>query len=327
MNWSFAKNISIVCLIVLNILLGGLVYFTSTKYTLTSVQERALNNYLSQSNVTLNGKPVKNFAPMCALTITPYPFGTDEVRKLFFPDSSEASGITVSLEDGAAVLHARGGQTCTIDGNTVYYENPENFMGPAIENTEAEKTAKAFMAQAPNLFKGFALDKTYTQDGTTILEYRSKYQSSILYANALLLAVNSNGIEQAEIQMNEINGTDGAAREILSPDAALYLFVQNANYILGDEPISLDSMDIVYTDAENGTAVPCYRFYLEGGGQPVLINAYTNEVLLPSAREGDLIQSLLRHFVVTENQPVSFFGLHPERIKRYGSVQFPVLII
>jgi len=277
MNWSRAKNISIICLLALNVLLSGLIYYTSKKYTLTSEQERNVYSFLARGSVSLTGNIVKNYAPMPALITETEPLDADAVCGWFFP---KADGVETSYDDTSTVF-TLGAAVLTVDGGTLSYYDADCDVEQGTTLAAAEKLCLDFLALGGDSFSGFTLDRSYEQDGIYTLEYREKYKSTVVYSDAASFTVNAAGIAEADISLGEIS-SEGNSREILSPDAAIYLLVQSLNYYFGNEPVTVEKMDIVYVGDDNGsaggTAEPNYRFYISGAEQPVLVNAYTGVV-------------------------------------------------
>lgn len=281
MNWDKAKNLTLLFLLVVNLFLGGLIYNAGRKYTLTSAQEDAITAYLARNGVSLYTTIPQQFKPMAAMRIQPSAYDASELAPAFF-DGTE--NVTPEY-NGARATYTRAAETLTVEGDSFVYENTANRPGFVLTRANAADVCNKFLAKHENLFDKYVLDRVEETGNGYTVSYCGKFRNRLLISNTMVFSVTADGIRRITGTYNKPLALSGEAREIISPDEALYKFVKHMNYVYGDQEILLDSMDIVYYLSETPTdssiplsAAPYYRFYVFSGEALVLINAYTGVV-------------------------------------------------
>ena len=284
MNWEKAKTLTLIFLLLINVFLAVLVYYAGRKYTLSAAQEAAINKYMSRNNVSLNSAIPRNFRPMAALRMQAFEYSATVLALAFF--GSTENVMPIPNFHGGQTAFSRGGQMLVVDGNRFIYENTAPTDGFVLTLDNAIEICEKFVSMHENVLGKHVIDRYMireTWDGFSIT-FNGKFRNRLITSNTLVFHVTESGISRVAGVYNEPVGIMGEAREIISPDEALYLFVKRMNYIYVDQEVIVNSMDIVYHLAQVTTdssiplnAVPYYLFTFNNEAQ-VMINAYTGAV-------------------------------------------------
>jgi hypothetical protein len=270
MEWEKAKNIILIFFILLNIILAGFIFIESRQFNVTAEQENIVRSVLEQHNIRLETEIIRRYPPQRALRVSGYYYDENALKMMFFNDPGQVERIETTFgedfTDGTAYLW--------ISNGFITFYNP---TGLDITTDDFVRT----------YFPDFILDEHFTphdEEGQRIV-YRQAYRGFIIYSNFIEFLVTDNGIIEVFMQFGEVSGWDGPERPIFAPDIILITFMQRARSLLGEQPITIWHMDIVYNlEFENAgdevgsshLAIPFYRIFIEGSDLPFLINAYLN---------------------------------------------------
>jgi len=280
MQWEKAKNYILISFILLNILLGGLIFLESRRYTMTSDRVRNINFVLGQNNISLYSNLMQQrFTPMRSLDVSGFYYDVDELINFFF---DEPELVTQPNPDRQVFRH--GNSELQISGGLVSFDFNVYGLGQGgeISREEAARITNAFVNEH---FPTFVPDITFERDNGVRLVYREEYNGRVVYLNFIEFFVTEFGIEWIEKQRGQILGYSTAPRNIFAPDEALLTFIQYAREI--DEPIIITRLEMVYFQEyeglQSGTfypAIPAYRIFIEGNEESTyLINAFTNRMI------------------------------------------------
>ncbi len=281
MNWDKAKNLAIVFLVIVNAFLGVLIIYSNDKYNLTQAQEDAISRFMSQNKVSLYTTIPKEFKPKSQIKVMPQSFNMDELVAAFF---GTTSNVEPNFQGGKSV-YTHDNFRLIVEGDTFTFDNLSSAETFAFTRDTAISYCNAFIQKNKNLFRDFTFDLAKeTKDGF-LLTYCGKFNNFLITSNELTFYISKSGMIKAECTYNKPVSFDGAPKEIISADEALYIFVKNMNYIYGEQEIFLDSMDLVYFQGQSSTdlsiplkATPYYRFFVFSGDAQILVNAYTGAV-------------------------------------------------
>ena len=285
MEWGKAKNITIIFLLILNILLGFLIFRNSKKYNLDDKQINNINLLLEQYNIKLNTQLIDKYEPIKELDLDIKKYDDKDLQNIFFMGDGEIT----SRWDRFSLVYEKEDEILAIDNNIVNYSNNID-NGENINNLdEAKKLCDEFIENMGQKGKGYSFDLSKERDGNYILEYRQSINDIIIYNNSLIFMVNEKGIRNIDYAYSLPTGYSGDLREINSIDQILFTFtveIRNER----DKPIDIDKIDLIYyshrKDDKNDDKInnyPAYRIYYSYEGESpchnlMIINAYTSEI-------------------------------------------------
>jgi len=288
MEWSKAKNIIVTFLIMLNIMLGVVLFMGRERHILSAEQERNIVEVLLGYNITIETPIIRNTPPMRTLELLPGAKDADEMVEVFLGTTSDV--VSYSYEgDNIRRWYGHNGRSLIIYENIVIFENDSQTEYRVVDFDSARRMSDEFLSGIGDMAGGFNLDVgPYSNGNEIILEYRQQIDGLIIYNNYFLFAIDGYGIRRVEYSHNMPVGFSAAANEICGADEALFSFLRAMRVESVDRPKRvIEKMDIVYfmdpRDLELGNAYPYfriyYREYLPEGGyimRLIVINAYLN---------------------------------------------------
>jgi hypothetical protein len=272
MEWEKAKNIILLFFILLNLVLAGFIFMENQRYTVSGEQESTIRAVLAQHNISMYTDIIRRFPPMRSLRIAGYYYDEETFLTIFFDDPSLVERVETRYGVGFSLGTA---QLWFFQGGFVSYFNPSGMNGTAEDFIERH-------------FPDFVRDERFNphdDEGRRVV-YRQVYRGHTIYSNNIEFLVTDDGIIEIDMQFGRVYGFDGPDRDIFAPDEALVTFMQRAHVLIGNQPITIWYMDIVYVlefdnaSDERGSihwAIPFYRIFVHGHELPFLINAYTNK--------------------------------------------------
>lgn len=295
MDWSKAKNIIIVLLVLINLILSFFVFKDSRKYVLSNQEEIGITDILRQNKISVYTEITKNFRPMKKMSVSKYDFDYNLLLKTFFENEN---AVTRNENDDMKVFNDDTG-TLTILSEYVYYESSNNTK--IIEDDDffsenTKKICKDIMQKLGKDFSNFQLDTSFSNlevgsndknERTMFIYYKEKFSNYIINSNYVQFVVTQNGVKEVMIaNYKPLGFIKETVREICSPNEALFTFMKYIKSTGEQKEIFINKMDIVYNLEEYSTqkksvyAVPYYRFYIKGLERPVLVNAFFNTIFL-----------------------------------------------
>lgn len=287
MEWEKAKAIIIVFLVILNIMLGFLLYKSSLKYTLDDEQKKNIQILLEKKDISLDTSFIEKHDPMKKLELAVNLYDERDILKIFFKEGAAPE----NKGDNYRPVYETGDEVLAINQNIILYSS--NIKGPKItlDRKTALKLCQDFIEKMGDKGQGYELDiipKDISRGGTVIYTQKIKRISkNIIYNNYLKFTLGEYGISHIEYSYGLPVGYSGDTREIASCDEALFTFMVTIRNET-TEKISIEKIDLVYfkeEDTQTGfTAVPCYRILFKRENTPeesyniMFINAYTNKI-------------------------------------------------
>ena len=278
MEWEKAKSHILLFFLLLNLALGGLLFMESRRYTVTPEREQSIIEILNRNNITMDTRLLRRFSPMRAMHVTGFYDDTDELVRIFFGNASVQRDV-----DFRGYRVRRSPAELLISNGFISYVNPRGRGELAeLTPTEARRLTDAFVRTN---WPDFRLDDIYVGEDMLLLSYRKVYRGHMIHSSFIEFVVTDYGIVRVEMQFSQVLGWHGTGQPIVSPDEALLTFVQRMRAHAQVSPIVITHMDLVYFQ-EDGShspyvqhlAVPFYRVFIAGDGDPFLINAFSNEM-------------------------------------------------
>ena len=270
MEWEKAKNLILLFFVLLNLAIAGFLIAENRSYVVSAEQEDIIRSVLARHNITMDTEMIRRFPSMRALQISGYYYDEEELVGIFFRDA----GHVIREETPFGVDFTAGNAQMWITDGFVTYFNPDGW----------DTTVESIISRH---FPGFVRDERFTphdEEGQRVV-YRQTYRGHTIYSNFIEFLVTDAGIIEVDMQFGRVLGFDGPERPLFAPDEALITFLQRANTLLGNQPITIWHMDIVYVlefanaGDERGSvhfAFPFYRIFIRDSELPFLISAYMN---------------------------------------------------
>ena len=295
MEWKAVKNLLLVLLILLNGVLGFFNYRQYQQNVLTSSQERAIYEVLSQNHIILYTDLLTKFPPMRKVSLKAPNYSRDDIKQQFF--AGEETTITVEFDK---TIIKSPQKTLTMEGNQgniVFTEGTRQSQKITLE--QAKKEAGLFVDTLKKSNEKFEIGSVREIEDGYEITFFQKYKGLWIFANYYKVTVGQNGISSVKLTYFEVEGFTGEKKDICFSDEALLTFLievekereQTGIY----ETITVQKMELGYDfkQMEELTAdsvaklVPCYYIYVLGKEEPYRINAYTNEMIQPAKGQND----------------------------------------
>lgn len=288
LEWKAVKNLLLVLLLIMNVVLGFFNYEQYQQNVLTSSQERAIYEVLSQNRIILYTDLLTKFPPMRKLSLSAPMYSRDDMKQQFF--ANEESTITVEFNKTIITSETK---VLTMEGNKgeLVFKNGTNESQKMTLN-EARKRAKEFVES----FQKSNIEEFEIGNVQEVLEgykvtFFQKYKGIYVFANCIEVYVGERGISRVKLNYFETKEFTGDKKDICFSDEVLLTFlieIEKEREETGTyETITVQKMELGYDFQEMedlkmdnvAKLVPCYRIYVLGREKPYVINAYTNEII------------------------------------------------
>ncbi|MBO5329897.1 MAG: hypothetical protein J6A71_05180, partial [Anaerotignum sp.] len=263
MEWGRAKQFVIVLLVILNVVLAGLNYRQRQENTMTSAQERAIFEVLSQNGITMYTDLPTDLASMSRLEVELPEYSKETLERLFF--GSEKTTVTVK---GSQNLYRNEHASLMLDGAHGLFKKETVEMGKGeMTKTDAQKEAQKFIDGTEHFFGTYDEPViTEMKDGFRV-DFFGVYKRENVFANYFSILVTQGGIRQIEFEYCPIAGYSGEKRELAFSDEALLTFMREWKKNDTAEQATIHRIELGYDKTERSTATtdgaiyldPCYR--------------------------------------------------------------------
>lgn len=282
MEWGNAKKFVIILLVILNVALAGLNYRQRQENTMTSAQERAIFEVLSQNGITMYTELPTAVETKSRLEMELPDYSKETLERLFF--GSEKTTVTVK---GSQNVYRNEDAVLTLDGaHGVFKKNLVESGKGNMTKADAQKEAQRFIDGTEHFFG------TYDEPQVTELEYGYRvnfygvHKRENVFANYFSILVTKSGIREIEFEYCPIVGHSGEKRELAFSDEALLAFMREWRKNGDAEQAAIHRIELGYDKMERSTGNtdgaiyldPCYRIYLMEEDEPYLVNAYTCQI-------------------------------------------------
>jgi len=262
MEWSKAKDIIIIFLIMINVMLGIIVLSARERHTLSAEQERNIIEVLYAENISINAPVIRRTPPMRMLELSPGVIDSNLMKRIFLGTTD----VTV-YEYGDIRRYYYEGSNVIVYTNRVIFESGVFEDYKEIDFDIAMRMSDDFLAGLGDMARGFVLDVSpYSSGNEIIVEYRQSIEGVVIYNNYFLFAIDNYGIRRVEHSHNMPVGFSSTPNEICRADEALFSFLRAMRMDSIDRPKRIiEKIDIVYfmdqANLEQGIAYPYFRIY------------------------------------------------------------------
>ncbi|MDD4843943.1 MAG: two-component system regulatory protein YycI [Anaerotignum sp.] len=282
MEWAGAKRFVIVLLLILNVALFGLNIQQKRDNTMTSAQEKAIFEVLSQNGITLYTDLNIDAQPMSRLEAKVPSYNKEDLEAAIF------NGEKTKVSIGAKTVYKSENKTLTLEGDKGSFTDQAVEKGLVILSKEkAIKLAQQKMEQMKPIFGEFESCYSYKEEDGWRIDFCSVYKEQAIFSNYFSIFVSDKGIYQFDFTFCEIIGMSQEKKDIYMIDEALMTFMREWSEREDASDAAIQKLELGYDLMEQGSAVtgtglylePCYRIYLMEDSEPYLVNAYTCQIV------------------------------------------------
>jgi hypothetical protein len=256
MEWSKAKNVILILLVVINIILLVLNMYKIQSNTVSNERINNITNICKKNNISINCNLPKDINSTAQLNIKQYNYDYVKLQQIFF----------------GSITNVKRTNDLT---NVIFTRDDERLI---VENAKAifsckKKDYSGYVQGIKDLLGEFDVER---QMGNMIYYYQT-YKGVPVFSN--YICVDLSGKDRMIITLNycEILRTIGGRQNIIGSDEALYSAINRiSSEIEGDIKISLvekgyyDSRTVLSKD---GAIPPVYAVYVNN--RVYFVNAYT----------------------------------------------------
>ena len=267
MDWSRAKNIILILLVILNIFL--FVNIVNVKKTFGSSREYRDKAYkaLTESGIEINCSIPSDIKPVQRISFVEKDKNvyTGMIRRLMeIPEKDALSIENEYIKDGKTLEFA--------DDKFIFTDSTNSVAISAESRKKLDKTLKSWIKNNDISKENFVLDRIQEKDGTVTAEYVQLYKKKPVFCNRIVFTIENNFLVKAEGSLRifyelKTNKEDDAV-------SAEIVLLTNKDKIKG----SVESVDLGYFLVQEDELydTPVWRVRL-GNGEDVLFNAFTGE--------------------------------------------------
>ena len=282
MEWGNAKKFVIVLLVIINVVLAGLNYKQRQGNNMTSAQERAIFEVLSQNGITLYTELPADGASMTRLEVELPDYSKETLERLFF--GSEKTTVTVK---DSQVLYRNAYASLALDGAHGLFKKAGVEEGKeGMTKADAQKEAQRFIDGTEHFFGVYDEPVVTEKENGYRVDFFGLHKRENVFANYFSIFVTRGGIRQIEFEYCPVAGHSGEKKELAFADEALLTFMREWKKNGTAEQATIHHIELGYDKVERSTAAvdgaiyldPCYRIYLMEEEEPYLVNGYTCQI-------------------------------------------------
>ena len=280
MDWSKAKTILIIALIITNTLLGSVLFLDRNQADATIGDEFVLNSIslLKAKNINLNSVIPVDTEELFGLTVEfEIQDGSDLNYRFFHGDGK------VEVDSEGLFTLSNGDETISIinDKLIMYESNPQTEKYNILSSEIAETIAKDFLTQKGFSISDLKLSFIKENNGVYNLEYTKIFDESYVESTFTNIQLDNRGV--IKMERNWLNMKDIGATKIQissAPKSILALLSMKEVYGKTIKDISLcyyfdpqkHSDTLNPQEAKQGTTTPAWRIQFEDGYKVIIDN-------------------------------------------------------
>jgi hypothetical protein len=276
MEWKKAKNYTIIFLLVINCLFFVLNVIKKNDTRLSSEDVHTVSKVLKSRGITLNCQLPEDYSDMGQLNMRAYEYDNIVLQEIFF---DKISGVRRTEEGGDTVFIGE-------DGKLTVSDERVSFQGYADEAVTDEASAEKVAQKYVNGLNGKFTDYRERIGGATddgyFFEYRQSFHNRLVFSNYLKAWIGNDGSVELIFNYQQPVEYKGSKEDIISAAEAVYA----ASKVIAAD-FTATTVDVVekgyYLSERRGadelTAVPEYKIYVDGGVTAYYVNAYSGDVV------------------------------------------------
>lgn len=280
MDWSKAKKIIFLVLVILNAVLLGLNWYYNTDYRITQAEESAVYKLLSQKEIGIYTNLIDEYKPMKELDVTVVAPNIQELKKMFFKNGET---VEIEVEFDQTILRSYSATLIAKDSQLKYECQTGTGETIGLGKEAARKLSDSYIRNMGARYDNYVLDRITYKNGGYQLEYYEYYKGYKVFCNYCIFFIDDSGIKTIDSENYEINGFVEHYRDICSSAEAVMTYIYDReNHYHGDKFI--EDIEIGYAlkefeqtvDGSKIRLVPCYYIHLLNENEPFVVYAYSN---------------------------------------------------
>jgi len=280
MDWSKAKNYTIVLLIFLNLFLFLCNLWFNKRYVIDNDGIESIKTILEKKNIQVEADIPVDYNPMVQINLGNCVYDDINLQKIFFEEEPDVKRIS----DFEKIVLISGDKKVVVSDDIVEYEDPAVSFDERFGRESVLRICEKYAENIDRFYDGLCLYSVNRIDNYYIVEYVQKYKGTEVFNNYIKFNVSNDGHMKIKFRYFPIKGMYGEAVDICSADEALFIFSDKAAEVFGESEISITRITKGYyfNDFEKGNvivSVPHYRIEVDGQEFPFFVNAYNRRVV------------------------------------------------
>ncbi len=270
MEWTKAKNYTIIFLIVLNIALFGFNIYKSLGSRISSERINDLTALLEQKNITLACPLPRSYRPMAKIEVSDYDFDLLKLENIFMSGESNVK----RTEEYNSIVFMSDKSRLIINGSTISYTTTADEPFPS-EKAEKEY-ADSLIASINKSFGNYKFHSRSDTENGHLLKYYEKAEGRNVFSNFAYFTINGKNISLA-LRYVSLGSEMNESTVIYAADEAVYsayelMLKDNKKPVITNVELGYYSLE---SENNESYAVPFYIIMC--GGREYYVNAYTGE--------------------------------------------------
>lgn len=289
MEWSSAKNYTIIMLIILNIFLFVLNVNRVSENMLDGERIQSIKSLLEENNIEVECEIPKEFFPKARIEVNDYRYDYIELEQIFLKDESNIKRTDV--ENGVVLLSDCS--NLTIKGSKLELKRDINFESFDYENVKAY--CDNIVESVNNKFGKYKFHSYSLEEDRFVLTYYEKADGYNVFSNYIKFYVGKNQLNM-QLNFSSIGKESGKKTPIYASDEILYSFKNSLDYESNKFIVTNIEFGYKSVDSKNNLddyLVPFYRIFCNN--KEYFVNAYSGECfwILNSLEKSWQVMSLL----------------------------------
>lgn len=268
MDWSRAKNILLIILILLNIFLFINVLNVKDPFDITGKYQRDAKKALQESGVIISGN-IPTYTPVGRISYS------ENEPAVLMEMVRNLTGMQEEIQAWSAdsAFQQDGKKVSFQDGSFIYTEENSKASFPSDKPNRLDRLLKGWIS---GISKDSFVQDTLVQDGNRVIaEYVRQYKGLPIFSQRIRFTIEDDRLVRVEGSMKifEAIKVSKTAEEIISPNIVL---------LTGKDKVQgiVTSIKLGYSCLQQGDLydTPVWRITLSSG-ETVWFNAYTGEYL------------------------------------------------
>lgn len=271
MEWTKAKNYTILFLIILNIILLGLNTYKSLETRLSSGRINGLSSLLEQRNITLACPLPRSYKPMAEISVSDYNFNFLSLEKIFMSGDNNVQ----RTEENNSIIFISDRSRLIVKDSTI------NYTTTSVQPITSEKQAKEYtdrlISEINKDFGKYRYHSTLGTENGYLIKYYEKAEGLNVFSNFAYFTIKNENISLA-LNYVKIGNELREKSNIYAADEAIYAaspLIENENK---RQIISKTELGYYCLDSENGYESYAVPFYvIISDNREYFVNGYTGE--------------------------------------------------
>ncbi len=271
MEWTKAKNYTIVFLIVLNVILFGFNIYKSMENRISSERINDLTALLEQKNITLACPLPRGYSPMARIELNDYSYDLLELERMFMAGESNVR----RTEEYNSIVFMSDRSRLIIKDDTISYTT--TLDAPFSSDKEEREYADKLIASVNKSFGSYRFNSVSETENGHILKYYEKAEGRNVFSSFAYFTIKGENVSLA-LRFTPLGDELNEKVIIFAADEAVYsacdiMTRDNKKPVITN--VELGYYSLASDTGYDSYAVPFYIIMC--GSNEYYVNAYTGE--------------------------------------------------